>query len=210
MSTARRLQLLLLALLSYAPTLQADDLGHGKALYSACSSCHGEQAQGNSALAAPVLAGQQQDYLTRQLDHFKTGLRGSNPDDSGGAQMQAMAATLPDAQAIADLTAYLASLPAPTITPSLSGNAALGSRLYQAKCAACHGGQAEGNLAMHSPRLRQQFDSYLLLQVNHFKQGIRGSAPSDRYGKQMKMMASSVNEAELLDVIAHISRLPQP
>ena len=63
---------------------------------------------------------------------------------------------------------------------------------------------------MHSPRLRQQFDSYLLLQVNHFKQGIRGSAPSDRYGKQMKMMASSVNEAELLDVIAHISRLPQP
>ena len=124
--------------------------------------------------------------------------------------MQAMAATLGDDQAIADLTAYLASLPPPASKPRLNGNAALGSRLYQAKCGACHGGQAEGNLAMNSPRLRQQLDSYLLLQVNHFKQGIRGSAPGDRYGKQMKMMAATVNDQELLDVIAHISSLQQP
>jgi cytochrome c oxidase subunit II len=65
-------------------------------------------------------------------------------------------------------------------------------------------------LAMNSPRLRQQLDSYLLLQVNHFKQGIRGSAPGDRYGKQMTIMANSVNATELLDVLAHISSLPQP
>jgi cytochrome c553 len=210
MTATRSSRLILTALLSCALPALADDLSHGKALFSACSSCHGEQAQGNPTLAAPVLAGQQQSYLMRQLGHFKTRQRGSNPDDSAGAQMQAMAATLTDEQAIADLTAYLASLPAPTIKPSLNGNAALGSRLYQAKCAACHGGQAEGNLAMNSPRLRQQLDSYLLLQVNHFKQGIRGSAPGDRYGKQMTMMANSVNATELLDVLAHISSLPQP
>ncbi|MDO8697817.1 MAG: c-type cytochrome [Pseudomonas sp.] len=210
MIAARPSHLLLIALLSCGLPAMADDLDHGKALFSACSSCHGEQAQGSPALAAPVLAGQQQSYLIRQLGNFKSGLRGSNPADSAGAQMQAMAATLSDEQAIADLSAYLASLPPPASKPSLSGNAALGSRLYQAKCGACHGGQAEGNLAMHSPRLRQQLDSYLLLQVNHFKQGIRGSAPGDRYGKQMKMMAATVNDQELLDVLAHISNLPQP
>jgi cytochrome c553 len=210
MITARPSHLLLIALLSGAAPAMADDLSHGQALFSACSSCHGEQAQGNPALGAPVLAGQQQSYLSRQLNNFKTGLRGSNPADSGGAQMRAMAATLPDDQAIADLTAYLASLPPPPSSPSSSGNPALGSRLYQAKCGACHGGQAEGNPAMNTPRLRQQLDSYLLLQVNHFKQGVRGSEPGDRYGKQMKMMAGVVNETELLDVIAHISRLPQP
>jgi len=210
MMTTRPSQLLLLALLSGALPVMADDLSHGKSLFSACSSCHGEQAQGSLALAAPALAGQQQSYLIRQLANFNTGLRGSNPSDSAGALMQASAATLSDAQAISDLTAYLASLPAPTTKPSLGGNAALGSRLYQAKCGACHGGQAEGNLAMHSPRLRQQFDSYLLLQVKHFKQGIRGSAPGDRYGKQMQMMANSVSDTELLDIIAHISSLPQP
>ena len=210
MIATRPSHLLLIVLLSCALPAMADDLSHGKALFSACSSCHGEQAQGNPGLAAPVLAGQQQSYLIRQLGNFKSGLRGSNPGDGAGAQMQAMAATLPDDQAIADLTAYLASLPPPTIKPSLSGNAALGSRLYQAKCGACHGGQAEGNLAMHSPRLRQQLDSYLLLQVNHFKQGIRGSAPGDRYGKQMQMMAATVNDQDLLDVIAHISSLQQP
>lgn len=210
MIAARPSHLLLIALLSCGLPAMADDLDHGKALFSACSSCHGEQAQGNPILAAPVLAGQQQSYLIRQLGNFKSGLRGNNPGDSAGAQMQAMAATLSDEQSIADLSAYLASLPPPASKPSLSGNAALGSRLYQAKCGACHGGQAEGNLAMNSPRLRQQLDSYLLLQVNHFKQGIRGSAPGDRYGKQMKMMAATVNDQELLDVIAHISSLPQP
>lgn len=210
MTTTRSAYLLLISLLSSALPALADDLNHGKTLFGACSSCHGEQAQGNWTLAAPALAGQAQSYLMRQLDNFKTGLRGSHPADSAGAQMRAIVATLPDEQAIADLSAYLASLPIATITPSLSGNVALGSRLYQAKCGACHGGQAEGNLAMHSPRLRQQFDSYLLLQVNHFKQGIRGNAPSDRYGKQMKMMASSVNETELLDVLAYISSLSQP
>ena len=77
-------------------------------------------------------------------------------------------------------------------------------------CAACHGGKTEGNPAMTTPRLRQQHDSYLQRQVVHFRQGVRGSDPTDRYGKQMKMMAASVNDAELLDVLAYISSLDKP
>jgi len=54
-----------------------------------CAACHG--ADGNSAAAAnPNLAGQEADYITLQLAHFKAGIRAN-------ATMQAMAATLSDA-----------------------------------------------------------------------------------------------------------------
>jgi cytochrome c553 len=160
-------------------------------------------------LQAPALAGMSAGYLSRQLHHFKAGRRGSDPADSAAAPMRAMAASLVDEQAASALATYLAALP-PTIKPSLTGNISLGSRLYQAKCGACHGGKAGGNPAMNTPRLRQQHDSYLQRQVSHFRQGLRGSDPTDRYGKQMKMMAASVNDAELLDVLAYISSLGQP
>lgn len=201
------LSLLLLGL-SSSPALAADSTG--RTLYNACSSCHGAQAEGNPALQAPALAGLSADYLSRQLEHFKAGRRGGDPTDNIAAPMRAMAATLVDEQAVQAVSTYLASLPLPAITPSLSGNADQGSRLYQAKCGACHGGKAEGNPAMNSPRLRQQHDSYLQRQVVHFRQGVRGSDPTDRYGKQMKMMAASVNDADLLDVLAYISSLDRP
>jgi cytochrome c553 len=200
--------LLLISVSNIAPTL-ADEAA-GNALYAACASCHGAQAEGNPALQAPVLAGLSASYLSRQLQHFKSGRRGSDPADSAAAPMRAIAASLEDEQAVSALATYLAALPPPTIKPSLTGNIALGSRLYQAKCGACHGGKAEGNPAMNTPRLRQQHDSYLQRQVSHFRQGLRGSDPTDRYGKQMKMMAASVNDAELLDVLAYISSLGQP
>lgn len=200
--------LLLIGLANAAPVLA--DAVDGSALYAACASCHGAQAEGNPTLQAPALAGLNADYLSRQLEHFKAGRRGSDPADSIAAPMRAMAATLVNEQAVTAVATYLAGLPLPAIPSSLSGNAAQGSRLYQAKCGACHGGKAEGNPAMNTPRLRQQHDSYLQRQVVHFRQGVRGSDPTDRYGKQMKMMAASVNDAELLDVLAYISSLDKP
>ena len=200
----------LLLLVALAHGQQAALAAEGERLYAPCASCHGVQAEGNQTLQAPALAGLSADYLSRQLEHFKAGRRGSDPADSIAAPMRAMAATLVDEQAVKAVATYLAGLPLPAITPSLSGNVAQGSRLYQAKCGACHGGKAEGNPAMNTPRLRQQHDSYLQRQVVHFRQGVRGSDPTDRYGKQMKMMAASVNDAELLDVLAYISSLDKP
>jgi cytochrome c553 len=202
------LSLLLIGFNGAAPARASD--APGSTLYNACIGCHGAQAEGNPSLQAPALAGLNADYLSRQLEHFKAGRRGGDPTDNIAAPMRAMAATLVDEQAVQAVSTYLASLPLPAITPSLSGNAAQGSRLYQAKCGACHGGKGEGNPAMNTPRLRQQHDSYLQRQVVHFRQGLRGSDPTDRYGKQMKMMAASVNDAELLDVLAYLSSLSQP
>ena len=116
--------LLLIGLANAAPVLA--DAVDGSALYAACASCHGVQAEGNPALQAPALAGLNADYLSRQLEHFKAGRRGSDPADSIAAPMRAMAATLVDEQAVTAVATYLAGLPLPAIPSSLSGNAALG------------------------------------------------------------------------------------
>jgi cytochrome c oxidase subunit 2 len=59
---------------------------------------------------APALAGREAWYLIRQIENFKTGVRGTHPDDTYGRQMAPMAQLLADAQAIQDVAAYLSSL----------------------------------------------------------------------------------------------------
>ena len=200
---------LLLLGLSVAPSLQAADTAAGKALFDAtCVACHGAQAQGNPAMGAPLLAGQSAAYLQRQLMNFRGGQRGTVAGDAGGAQMLAMAKTLPDDAAVSNVAEYLASLPVIKAAPTLEGgDSALGAKLYQSKCGSCHGGKAEGNPALSSPRLAGQSDSYLQTQFNNFNQDKRGYEQQDRYGRQMKMMASTINESEFKDVLAYLNTL---
>ncbi|MEE4661085.1 MAG: c-type cytochrome, partial [Halieaceae bacterium] len=58
------------------------------AAYGTCIACHGADGAGNPALNAPALAGQDAAYLARQITHFKAGVRGSDPRDTIGRQMQ--------------------------------------------------------------------------------------------------------------------------
>ena len=44
-----------------------------------------------------------------------------------------------------------------------------------AVCVACHGASGEGNPALNSPSLAGQDASYLVRQLNHFKNGVRGA-----------------------------------
>lgn len=75
-----------------------------------CGACHGAGAVGNVALNSPRLAGSSDWYLLAQLKAFRSGERGSHPQDNTGKQMRAMAVVLPDDQALNDVVAYLASL----------------------------------------------------------------------------------------------------
>lgn len=93
-----------------AGTLAAGDATKGKTLYATCGACHGQNAEGMEALNAPKLAGQEEWYLVRQLQNFKSGARGSNPKDTYGMQMAPMAQLLTDDQAMADVAAYVKSL----------------------------------------------------------------------------------------------------
>jgi cytochrome c oxidase subunit 2 len=188
-----------------APVVAAGDASRGEALYVSCRSCHGERAEGNATMNAPALAGQDAVYLERQLMHFKSGVRGSDSADTNGAQMRAMAATLPDAQAVADVSAWLASLPPAASRGEAPGDLRNGNNYYQSKCGACHGGRAEGNSALFAPRLAGQDLAYLKRQYLAFQQGLRGTHPDDRYGKQMRFMANSLpSEKDLDDVLAFV------
>lgn len=82
----------------------------GASHYNTCGACHGAEAQGNYALNAPRLAGQEDWYLKRQLDNFRQGIRGAHKSDVFGHQMVLMARTVQDEQAVNDLLAYLNSL----------------------------------------------------------------------------------------------------
>jgi cytochrome c oxidase subunit 2 len=86
------------------------DPERGKSHYTNCGACHGAQAQGNFALQAPTLAGQQDWYLKRQLENFRLGIRGTHAQDNYGHQMVLMARSLQNEQSIDDLMAYLSSL----------------------------------------------------------------------------------------------------
>ena len=86
------------------------DAAHGASLYVSCGACHGAQAQGNYALQAPRLAGQDDWYLKRQLQNFRDGVRGAHTEDSYGHQMVLMARSLKNEDSINDLLAYLNTL----------------------------------------------------------------------------------------------------
>ena len=87
--------------------IAAGDPERGKILYATCGACHGANGEGLQALNSPKLAGQEDWYVIRQLQNFKNGIRGTNPQDIFGMQMAPMAMTLPTEQAIEDVAAYI-------------------------------------------------------------------------------------------------------
>ncbi len=182
------------------------------ALFTPCIACHGSHGEGNAALGAPAIAGQDAAYLQRQLQHFRAGRRGTHQSDTFGAQMRAAgAATLKNDAAVAAVAAYVAALPKTQPAASPRGDLRNGNNLYHGKCGACHGGRAEGNTALNAPRLTGLDAAYLRRQFKYFRDGVRGTDPKDLPGRQMAMMARTLpTDRDLDDVIAFIHQLGRP
>ena len=183
------------------------DLEQGESLYGSCIACHGEEAEGVVAMG-PALAGQTEIYLSRQLNHFKDGVRGSEVEDLLGSQMRAMSAALVDKQAVASVSAYIASLPVVAVASKAVGDVDNGKMIYQGSCSSCHGRAAEGNPLVNAPRLASLDTIYFTRQLNGFQSGLRGSHEDDVYGGQMKFMAKSIHsDRDLNDVVAYVRSL---
>lgn len=198
---------ILFFILALSFSVQANEKVNAKmpAVYQQCVSCHGDVGQGNNLLNAPVLAGLSETYLTRQLANFKSGLRGSHAQDTFGKQMQPFAKALDLNKDVPLLVAYLADLPTVDIKQAAKGNLKNGSRYYQGKCGACHGGVAQGNEAMKAPKLAHQHTEYLRRQMKNFTTGLRGNHANDKYGRQMAMMAKTTSGKELEDILYFIA-----
>lgn len=65
---------------------------------------------GNELLAAPALADQNDWYLLSQLKLFKSGYRGSHPEDVYGLRMQVVLPVLNSEQDMIDVLAYINSI----------------------------------------------------------------------------------------------------
>ena len=187
--------------LGLATSATAGDAAAGKAAYALCSSCHGANGEGNKALNAPSIAGQEEWYLARQLKNFKVGARGLNPKDTYGAQMRPMSMTLPTDQAVDNIAAYIASLKPTVAAATISGDAAAGKGAY-ALCSSCHGPQGQGNKSLNAPALKGQPDWYVARQLQNYKAGIRGTDPKDTFGAQMRPMAMTLPTDQAVNNVA--------
>jgi cytochrome c oxidase subunit 2 len=98
----------------------------GRGRFGLCEACHGVRAEGNLNLEAPSLAGREGWYLTRQLENFRAGRRGTAPEDLRGQQMRPMALTLESDQAVQDVVAYVVSLPHAPSAATVKGDVAHG------------------------------------------------------------------------------------
>ncbi len=105
--------------------------------------------------------------------------------------------------------AWIASQPTyAEILAATPGDAVAGKTAY-GPCAACHGQNGEGNLAMNSPKLSGIDDWYLRRQLYNYKLVTRGTDPSDVFGAQMRgMVATLFNDKAINDVVAYIGTLP--
>jgi cytochrome c oxidase subunit 2 len=188
-------------------TAVADD--QGAELFELCAQCHGAAGQGNALALAPSIAGLSEWYVAAELKKFQTGARGKHPDDVGGLRMYPMSLAIRDDDQIAALAKHVAGLPPVAPEPTLDGDVTRGKALY-VTCQACHGAKAEGLKALDGPALANTSDWYLLTQLKHFKDGIRGTNPEDITGMRMRPMAIILaDEQAMKDVIAYVMTLAE-
>jgi cytochrome c553 len=188
-------------LLLLAVTASADDdLAY-------CTVCHGAQGNGNYAIRAPKIAGMEPWYLRRQLEAFRSGVRGKHPDDAPGHEMQPVGMRLSTDADIERAMAYVASFSARAPSATVVGDTEKGRRLYAA-CVACHGKRGEGNQALGAPALAGRNDWYLLAQLANYGAGIRGTDPQDSYGAQMRAAVAVLDgRDQMQNVVAYINTL---
>ena len=184
-----------------APTKAAKpDLVKGEASYAAvCVACHG--ADGNSAIPVnPKLSQQHPEYLVKQLQEFKSGVRNN-------AIMKGFAATLSE-QDMRDVSAFYASKTAKPGAATNKDTLLLGERIYRggiadrriAACAGCHSPNGAGIPAQY-PRLSGQHADYTVKQLVDFRDGKRGN------NVQMRDVAAKLNDREIKAVADYIAGL---
>ena len=151
---------------------QADEARAKKIIGGSCFLCHG--AEGESASEVfPRLAGQNAEYIAKQLENFKSGKRKST----------AMASMVTELSP-ADMTAlgqFYASRPPHKEAARDTALAGVGRYIYQSgnkwsgvpSCASCHGPGGAGSTTL--PRLAGQHAAYLETQLQQFSKRERNN-----------------------------------
>ncbi len=185
---------------SEAKAVAKPDLARGQEIATkVCAACH--VADGSRGIPVnPILQGQFQEYLVKQLTEFKTGKRDN-------AIMKGMASTLSDTD-MRDVAAFYASKKAVTGTAKERDLLALGEKIYRGgiadrqipACAGCHTPNGAGIPAQY-PRLSGQNFEYASAQLIAFRAGTRTNGPV------MNGVAAKMNDREIKAVADYIAGL---
>lgn len=183
------------------------DAAKGQAIgASICAACH--NPDGNSTIAAnPKLAGQNADYLYKQMTNFKS-IDGKQPERVN-AIMNGMIAPFNDEQ-LRDLSAYFASQKQKGEIAKNRDTMALGQKIFRSgnmakglpACAGCHGPAGAGIPAQY-PRIGGQFADYIEAQLKAFQSESRANDPN----KMMRMVAIKMTDVEIKAVADYIAGL---
>ncbi len=172
---------------------------HGKVAYEVCAACHLPNGSGRPDGSFPQLAGQHETVLIKQIADIRAGRR-DNPI------MVPFAMKISDAQELADVAAYLQTLPIPADNGKGPGtNLESGEQLYRRDCIRCHGEQGEGSEEKLYPVLAGQHYEYLLRQVRDIASGRRRNA-----NPEMVKVVQDYKDDELQAVADYLSRLRWP
>lgn len=204
------------------------DIEAGATLWKFCAFCHNAGGFGQERSDAPKVAGDPAWYTERQLNKYRTRVRGAHPEDQPGLQMVVYAYPLIDDAAIRNMAAFIETMdvdpedPAPDrmarrprnrpyewdtiLAPVDTGqdpDLANGEKLFAA-CAVCHGAQGEGIEVLGGSRLDNKQDWYLERQLRYFKYGARGGENDDLYGQLMAQQGTPETDQDIKDVVAYI------
>ncbi|WP_432697046.1 c-type cytochrome [Marinobacterium sp. YM272] len=179
----------------------AGDAAAGQQKVAVCAACHG--ADGNSpAPNFPKLAGQNENYLLKQLKDIKGGARTV-------VEMTGMLDAMSE-QDLADIAAHFSSQNV-QIGQAAADQVVAGEEIYRAgiadkgvaACTACHSPNGKGNNAAGFPALSGQHATYVESSLNKFAAGERNNDPN----AMMRDIAVKLNEAEMKAVSQYVQGL---
>jgi cytochrome c553 len=186
--------------LEAVPALALDGrVGDGERAFEMCSHCHLPSAAGRPDGSVPQIAGQHTSVLIKQMSDIREGRR-ENPI------MYPFARTVISPQKLADLAAYIETLPIPRQNGKGPGTSLeLGRTLYERDCGGCHMPDGRGSARTFVPVLAGQHYEYLLRQIRDLATEWRHNAHPE-----MNMPISSYTQDEIVAVADYVSRLEWP
>ena len=182
------------------PVAEAGGASAEPAAATVCAACHGEAGR-SVAPAFPNLAGQQAEYLQKQLIDFAKGRRTNEV-------MTAALAQVPRSDFPILVVYYTAESPAPGRIGDVA-LAAAGRKIFEEgdwpagipPCRSCHGERGAGS--ERYPRLAGQNSAYTLQQLADFKAGTRHNDTR----RMMREIAGRLTDAQMKALAEYLAGL---